>query len=130
MDTQDPPVHIITECKVPLTELALNILLKYNYKLPVVSRVNTSIGWRRVCKLAGINESILIVNYKGGERIDKRFEKWEKVSTHTARRTFATLVYNRTKNIKLVSKLLGHASIETTSKYLKLDDEELFNAFG
>lgn len=36
---------------------------------------------------------------------------------HDIRHTFATRVLRQTKNIKLVSKLLGHKSIETTSKY-------------
>lgn len=36
---------------------------------------------------------------------------------HDLRHTFATRMLRQTKNIKLVSQLLGHKSIETTSRY-------------
>jgi integrase len=36
---------------------------------------------------------------------------------HDLRHTFATRLLRKTQNIKLVSKLLGHSNIETTTKY-------------
>ena len=36
---------------------------------------------------------------------------------HDCRHTFATRLLRKTQNIKLVSKLLGHSNIETTTKY-------------
>ena len=49
----------------------------------------------------------------------------EEVSTHTARKTFAHLLYSLTKDILLVKKQLGHTDIKTTMKYLdfNLDGE-------
>jgi len=40
---------------------------------------------------------------------------------HDLRRTFAQTAYGATKDIFLVSRLLGHASVTTTQKYLELD---------
>ena len=37
--------------------------------------------------------------------------------THTMRRTKATLVYRRTKNLRAVQLLLGHSKLESTVKY-------------
>lgn len=115
---------------VPVSDEALSILEKYNFNIPSRALCNNNKSYKKICQEAGINDVVVIVSHVGGSRIEEQKEKWELVGTHTCRRTFATLVYNRTKNIKLVSKLLGHASIETTSKYLKLDDDELFEAFG
>ena len=44
--------------------------------------------------------------------------------THSLRRTKATLIYRRTKNLRAVQLLLGHAKIESTVRYLgiELDD--------
>ncbi len=44
--------------------------------------------------------------------------------THTMRRTKATLIYRRTKNIRAVQLLLGHTKLESTVRYLgiKVDD--------
>ena len=44
--------------------------------------------------------------------------------THTMRRTKASLVYKRTKNLRVVQLLLGHSKLESTVRYLgiELDD--------
>jgi integrase len=44
--------------------------------------------------------------------------------THTMRRTKATLIYRRTKNLPAVQLLLGHTKLESTVRYLgiELDD--------
>lgn len=44
------------------------------------------------------------------------------VTVHVFRKTFASVLYRKTKNILLVSKLLGHASTDTTVKYYLIDD--------
>ena len=52
----------------------------------------------------------------------------EKVSPHTLRHTFATDLYRETKNLRLVQKALGHASVATTQIYTHIVDEELEEA--
>ena len=52
----------------------------------------------------------------------------EKVSPHTLRHTFATDLLRDTKNVRLVQKALGHASIATTQIYTHIVDEELEEA--
>jgi integrase len=41
--------------------------------------------------------------------------------THSLRRTKATLIYRKTKNLRAVQLLLGHAKIESTVRYLGID---------
>ena len=43
--------------------------------------------------------------------------------THSMRRTKATLVYARTKNIRAVQLLLGHTKIDNTIRYLGIEIE-------
>ncbi|SDM46131.1 tyrosine-type recombinase/integrase, partial [Halarsenatibacter silvermanii] len=50
------------------------------------------------------------------------------VSPHTFRHTFATDLYRRTKNLRLVQKALGHADISTTQIYTHIVDEEMEEA--
>lgn len=40
------------------------------------------------------------------------------VSSHDLRATFATAVYDKTKDMRLVQELLGHSSVETTQIYV------------
>ena len=44
--------------------------------------------------------------------------------THSLRRTKATLIYRRTKNLRAVQLLLGYTKLESTVQYLgiELDD--------
>ena len=41
--------------------------------------------------------------------------------THTLRRTKATLIYRRTKNLRAVQLLLGHSKLESTVRYLGIE---------
>jgi integrase len=44
--------------------------------------------------------------------------------THTLRRTKATLIYRRTKNLRAVQLLLGHTKLESAVRYpgIEVDD--------
>ena len=44
--------------------------------------------------------------------------------THTMRRTKATLVYRRTKNLRAVQLLLGHSKLESTVRYLGIEVDD------
>ncbi len=44
--------------------------------------------------------------------------------THSMRRTKATLVYARTKNIRAVQLLLGHTKVDNTIRYLGIEIED------
>jgi len=45
--------------------------------------------------------------------------------THTMRRTKATLVYCRTKNLRAVQLLLGHTKLESTVRYLGIEVDDV-----
>ena len=44
--------------------------------------------------------------------------------THTMRRTKATLIYRRTKNLRAVQILLGHTKLESTVRYLGVEVDD------
>jgi integrase len=44
--------------------------------------------------------------------------------THSLRRTKATLIYKRTKNLRAIQLLLGHKKIESTVRYLGVEVED------
>jgi integrase len=44
--------------------------------------------------------------------------------THTLRRTKASLIYRRTKNIRAVQLLLGHTKLESTVRYPGIDEDD------
>ncbi|MBI2769189.1 MAG: tyrosine-type recombinase/integrase [Burkholderiales bacterium] len=44
--------------------------------------------------------------------------------THSLRRTKATLIYKRTKNIRAIQLLLGHTKLESTVRYLGIEVDD------
>lgn len=84
---------------------------------------------RRICKKCGITDAVKV--FTAGE--EKEGEKWEFVSSHTARRTCATLLYLRGADLYTISKILGHTDVKTTQNYIKADirtsSEELMGYF-
>jgi|SRR6266404_5586003 len=44
--------------------------------------------------------------------------------THTMRRTKASLIYRRTKNLRVVQLLLGHTKLESTVRYLGIEVDD------
>ena len=72
---------------------------------------------RRICMKSGINDQAMTV-IAGEERFG---EKWNFITSHTARRSFATNMYLHMKDIYTVSKMMGHADVKTTEGYLCCD---------
>ena len=86
-------------------------------------KMNTYI--KRLAKMAGIDEKVAIREYRGGTARIRCTEKYNLVSTHTARRSFATNLL-KAKDVPLaaISKALGHSKITTTMRYLRVGVEE------
>lgn len=59
------------------------------------------------------------------EKIVTKSSIKSKVSPHTFRHTFATMMLNEGCNIKSVQELLGHSSLSTTGIYTHLTNEEI-----
>ena len=72
---------------------------------------------RRICRKCGISDRVKV--FKAGN--ESEGEKWQYVSSHTARRTCGTLLYLRGVDILTISKILGHTDIKTTQNYIKAD---------
>ena len=60
---------------------------------------------------------------KGGTRIELSKEKWELVSTHAARRSFATNLYHGGFPTLSIMKLTGHRTESSFMAYIKITDD-------
>ena len=45
-------------------------------------------------------------------------------ATHSLRRTKATLIYKRTKDLRAIQLLLGHTKLESTIRYLGIEVDD------
>ncbi|QDK77160.1 site-specific integrase [Spirosoma sp. KCTC 42546] len=110
---------------IPCHPIVNLILEKYNGKLPrSISNQKMNDYIKEVCELAGLNEVVSKGITKGGARIIKNFRKFELVSTHTARRSFATNMYKLNIPTITIMKVTGHKSEKSFLRYIKLSEEE------
>ena len=70
---------------------------------------------RRICEHIGIDTVCTVV--KAGQNITA--PKWQLVSSHTARRTFATNLYLAGVSLEDIAMMMGHGkNIDTTKRYI------------
>lgn len=95
---------------IPLLNPVLEILEKYDMKLPVISNVNYNLNLKVVAQAAGVDKP---------------------VSSHWARHTGATMLLNSGVDMRIVSKICGHSSMRITEQvYAKLLDETVVDAIS
>ncbi|MHA4810459.1 tyrosine-type recombinase/integrase [Flavitalea flava] len=110
---------------IPIHETVEMILQKYNgIPPPKISDQKLNEYVKELCKEAKISEQMEIQATKGGQRITEVFEKWQLVSSHTARRSFATNMYKAGIPAQTIMKITGHKKESTFLKYIKLSGSE------
>ncbi len=111
--TQQPVQFEITEQTRDALKnwISLKDLCPEDYLFP--SRVNSSkhISTRQYARIV----------HKWVEMIDLDTSLY---GTHSLRRTKATLIYRRTKNLRAVQLLLGHTKLESTVRYLGIEVDD------
>jgi len=102
---------------VPIHTAVWTIINKYYGNPPkVITNQKVNEALKVICKKAELGK----VNI-GRDLV----EKWQEVSTHTARRSFATNAYlSRTMDVYQIMKCTGHKSESSFLRYLKLDGKD------
>ena len=111
---------------IPVHATVNRILEKYNGQLPKsISNQKTNSYLKEIGRLMPslqMNFSRAIT--KGGVKVMTNYQKWELLSTHTARRSFATNEYlNGTPTITIMA-ITGHRTEKAFLRYIKLTPKE------
>lgn len=106
---------------VPLTTLSKYILTKYDFDLPLITNQKQNEYIKDVFEELEYNAKIEKASNRGRdiERTETFFYK--RVTTHTARRTFITMMKRQGKSDKLIASATGHKDIATLNKYYQVD---------
>jgi integrase len=89
-----------------------------------ISDVKINKQIKQVCKIAGINEAVETTIKRAGKEVRTVSEKWQLVSTHTARRSAATNLYKAGIPSISIMKITGHTTEKSFLKYIKISQEE------
>ena len=115
--------------KIELNKYSRAILDKYaheqypgNLALPVISNQKMNDYLKEVGKLCGIDQPVTITYYRGNERIDEIYPKYELLGTHAGRRTFICNALMMGIAPQVVMKWTGHSDYKAMKPYIDIAD--------
>ena len=106
---------------IPLHDNLKAILDKYDWKLPKISSQKFNINIQNICKDLKINNKIKFTHSKGNFKKEEIKEKWEKIGSHTARRTYITLAAENNVPDHEIMAITGIRDSKTLQKYKKIN---------
>jgi integrase len=108
--------------------MAIDILSQQDngseYCFPKRSRQRTSYLIKKICEDLKFNDQIEKVWFRGNTRHSKVYKKWELVSFHTARHTYAVLSIKLGVDLVTLQDNMGHSDPKTTRIYAKLTEKD------
>ena len=112
--------------RVPLNNKAKEMLSRFPKTLPKLVPhiyINTyNVGIRELLKYVGINRMVSV--YDTTERKDVQKPLCDVASSHTARKTFIGILYNRGAEPALIRSMTGHSERSNSfDRYHKMDEE-------
>lgn len=110
---------------IPLHPIVKEIFDKYNNYLPkLISNQKFNDQIKEICKEAKLDEIIVVEETKGKLKTRRKESKYNLISAHTARRSFATNAYLAGVPTIQLMKLTGHKSERTLLNYIRVSNEE------
>ncbi len=110
---------------IPVHPKVKRIIQKYDGVLPrSISNQKMNEYLKELGEKANLNEKITMKRTKGGITSEETFEKWELLSTHTARRSFATNSFKAGIPSLSIMKITGHTTEKSFLQYIKVNEEE------
>jgi integrase len=114
-----------TQVVVPLHPMTKAILERHNYIPPEpISPDKTNRVIKILCRVAGLNGTEKKVITRGGKKETTYFEKWQMVSTHSGRRSFATNCYRMGVPTITIMSITGHKTEAAFLLYIKVGKQE------
>jgi integrase len=109
---------------IPLLPIALSILKKYDFHIPDLPSLTMNNGLKKLGQAAGYNSELRVIQSNGGQIKEVTVPKWKKITSHVARRSFATNFYRAGIPIAIIMKITGHKSEAMFMKYIAIDATE------
>jgi len=137
---KDGRVHFLQQKTKVKTAIPLNlwaglvpetlgqILERYENAAPTLPTCRPDIYFNErlqfICRRAGICDQVQVITTAGGKVETTYVEKWRKVRSHTARRTFCTIWYKGKMSLASIAQFSGHKSVDQLKTYIGLSEEE------
>lgn len=83
--------------------------------MPSITNQKQNDYLKELCELAKIDTPVVLVDYRGAQRMEKTVPKYKVIGTHSAKRTFVTILRQRGVSVEAIMKITGNnrRTIET-----------------
>ncbi|MEN6352174.1 MAG: site-specific integrase [Bacteroidales bacterium] len=113
---------------IPLHPYVREILMKYDWNIPdPITNQKMNDYLKEIGEAAKIDGKIQVSITKGGELKKSIFDKFKLISTHTARRSFASNLYLAGVPAITIMKITGHKTESSFLRYIRISQEENAN---
>jgi integrase len=112
------------QLRIPLNVFSSEILEKYDYKLPIISTQKFNEYIKDVFEELEYTHTVKKTMRIGKEIIETDIPFHDRISSHTARRSFITIMKNKKIPDKVIMGFTGHKSLEVFNKYYKPNKED------
>lgn len=112
---------------IPLNPISKKILEKYEYNLPAISNQKMNEYIKEVFKELEFTDEIKKTMKYGDELVYQSSAFWKRISSHTARRSFITIMKNKRVPDKVIMSYTGHTSLEVFNTYYRPSEEDKVN---
>ncbi len=108
---------------IPLRPMLERIGERYDWNLPQHSPVMINRYIKEVCQAAGMSDEVELARNVRGRSVLQRYRKYELITSHTARRSFATNAHAAGIHLDDIQAMTGHSDRKTLLHYIKEDAE-------
>ena len=111
---------------IPISKKLHPILAKYDNSFPElkIKLHDYNVALRTIVEMAGFTHEIETKNNKGGVVNTVKMPFFKKVSSHTVRRTYATIMFKLGIPIYLIMAVTGHKTEASFLRYIKATNED------
>lgn len=110
---------------IPITKNLRSILDKYNSKIPKpISNQKFNLYLKELGDYAEFRETVNITKYINGKECIVGIPFWQLMSSHTARRSFATNMFKLGIPTILIMAITGHTTEKAFLTYIKMNNDD------
>ncbi len=109
---------------IPIMKKLKNIIKKHDGLPRPISNQKFNDYIKEVFKLAGLTHKVKVRRTKGGSETYEELEYYKLISSHTARRTYATNMFKAGVPVMLIMAVTGHKTEAAFLRYIRATNED------
>lgn len=110
--------------EIALIHFAKDVAEKYNYTLPKLTLNEFNEKVKDLGELVKLEEWVSLTYKRGREIKEEVYKKYQLLSSHVCRRSFATNMYLRGVDPDIIMTNTGHSNLKTLFSYIKVSKRQ------